>query len=69
MDKKILSLSLILILLILLTATYVVINQPSLDEDTDDGVFDTSITDEDLNSEIGNSFLEEDDEIEIGEMV
>jgi len=69
MDKKIVSLSLILVILISLAAIYVVINQPALKEDKDDGAISTSITGEDISSEIDNVFLEEDDEIKIGEMI
>lgn len=69
MDKKILSLSIILIILIATVAIYVVINQPALKEDNDDGVTDIDIADEDMKSEIDNVFLEEDEEIDIGEMI
>jgi len=67
MDNKILSLTIILILLIAMASVYVVINQSSDDED--DNLFGSSITDEDIKNEIDDSFLDEDDEIDIGEIL
>ena len=63
MDNKILSLTIILILLIAMASVYVVINQSS------DNLFGSSITDEDIKNEIDDSFLDEDDEIDIGEIL
>ena len=69
MNKKVLSIFLLLVILISMAATYVVFNQAVTEESEDDTSMGSSISDGDLNSEIDNSFLEEDDEIEIGEMV
>lgn len=69
MDKKVISIFLLLIILISMATTYVVFNQADTKESRDDKLTDSSISDGDLNSEIDNIFLEENDEIEIGEMV
>jgi len=70
MDKKIISLCFLLIIVIAVTVTYVVSNQLSQVESQQDYVpADGDVTDEDIFDEIDDSFIPEDDEIEIGEMV
>ena len=68
MNKKIISLAVLLVLLISMAATYVVINQPSA-ENEDLGIPDYKISDDDVESEVGSSFLEEDDEVDIGDIL
>ena len=68
MDKKIISILFLLIIVLAVTATYVVYNQPSAEE-KQEGSFMDIVTDEEINSEIDDVFLDEDDEIEIGEMI
>jgi len=68
MDKKILSLSLFLVMLIAILGAYIVIIE-SVSEEKGSVVNDNNIADEDIKSEIDNVFLEEDEEIDIGEMI
>jgi len=69
MDKKVLSIFIILVILISLAAAYIILNPVDIVEEQDDNFSDGDISDDDLNSEIDNVFLEENDEIEIGEMI
>lgn len=70
MDKKIVVLSILLCIIIAVTATYVVVNQPSYGENQQNIVNDDGeVTNQDISDEIDDLFLSEDDEIEIGEMV
>ena len=66
MSKKILSLLFLLILLVSVTISYAYFNEQSTDytSDTDNEVYDEALT-----SEIDSTFLEEDQDIEIGEMI
>jgi len=68
MNKKITPILLLLIVFVSVTLAYVYFNQPATDEQK----YDSSakdVSDEDLSDEIDDIFLDEDDEIEIGEMV
>ncbi len=70
MDKKIISICFLLIIVTAVTVAYVASNQPSLVENQKNYVpADGDLTDEDIFDEIDDSFIPEDDEIEIGEMV
>ncbi len=70
MDKKIISICFLLIIVIAVTVTYVVSNQLSPVENQQDYVpADGDAPDEDIFDEIDDSFIPEDEEIEIGEMV
>ena len=70
MDKKIMSLCFLLLIVMAVTVTYVAFNQPSSGENQQSYIpTDGAVTDEDIIDEIGDSFIPEDDEIEIGEMV
>jgi regulatory protein YycI of two-component signal transduction system YycFG len=68
MNKKIASLFFLLIIFVSVALTYVYFNQPAVDEQKYDGS-SKDVSDEDLADEIDDTFLDEDDEIEIGEMV
>ncbi len=68
MNKKIISLFLLLILMVSITFAYIFINQSK----TDGNQYDSSgknVSDEDVANEIDDMFLEEDDEVEIGEII
>ncbi|MBN1860987.1 MAG: hypothetical protein JW840_05960 [Candidatus Thermoplasmatota archaeon] len=68
MNKKILSLLFILILLVSVTVSYAFFNQPASTngyQTTTDGDVDEDI----LNSEIDSALLDEDEDIEIGDMI
>ncbi len=70
MDKKIMSLCFLLLIVMAVTVTYVASNQPSSVENQQSYIpADGAVTDEDIIDEIDDSFIPEDDEIEIGEMV
>ena len=70
MDKKIISIYFLLIIVIAVTVTYIAINQSSLEKQQDYVPDDSGdVTNEDIFDEIDDSFISEDDEIEIGEMV
>ncbi|UCD13276.1 MAG: hypothetical protein JSW60_06880 [Thermoplasmatales archaeon] len=68
MDKKIISIFLLLIIFVSIAVSYSYLNQPATRENQYDSSIET-VDEEDLVNEIDNIFLEEDDEIEIGEMV
>ena len=70
MDKKIMSLCFLLLIVTAVTVTYVAFNQPFSGENQQSYIpTDGAVTDEDIIDEIDDSFIPEDDEIEIGEMV
>ena len=70
MDKKIMSLCFLLLIVMAVTVTYVAYNQSSSVEDQQGYIpADGDVADEDIIDEIDDSFIPEDDEIEIGEMV
>ena len=68
MNKKIISILFLLIIFVSMALVYSYLNKTSTDEKQFDSSVGT-ITDENLAEEIDNLFIEEDDEIEIGEMV
>jgi type II secretory pathway component PulC len=68
MDKKIISIFLLLIIFVSIAVTYSYFNQSITKEKQYDGSIET-IDEEDIVNEIDNIFLEEDDEIELGEMI
>jgi len=68
MNKKIISISFLLIILVSLAIVYNYYNNPSTDESHYDSPIET-IDENIVSEEIDNTFIEEDDEIEIGEMV
>ena len=68
MNKKIISIFFLLIVFISVALTYVYLSQPASDEKEYDGSAE-DIDYTDISKEIDNQFLEENDEIEIGEMI
>jgi len=68
MNKKIISLFFLLVLMVSIAFTYIYFNQIETDERQYDSSGKT-VSDEDIANEIDDMFIEEDDEIEIGEMV
>ena len=66
MNKKIVSLVVLLILLVSMAATYIVLNQPSTEEEI--SFSDSDIPDDDISNEVSGSFLDEDDEVDIGDI-
>jgi len=68
MNKKIISIFFLLILMVSITATYVYFNQKENDENQYDGS-DKTVNNDDVANEIDDMFLEEDDEVEIGDIV
>lgn len=68
MDKKIISIFLLLIIFVSIAVTYSYFNLPATKEKQYDNSIET-IDEEDIVNEIDNIFLEEDDEIELGEMI
>ena len=69
MNKKILSIIFLLLLLFVSIAfIYIYFNQNEVDEKQYDGS-SKNVNDEDVANEIDDMFIEEDDEIEIGEIV
>jgi len=68
MNKKIVSIVFLLIVMVSITITYVYFNQKEADEKKYDDSGKT-VNDQDLANEIDDMFIEEDDEIEIGEIV
>ena len=70
MDKKIMSLFLLLIIVIAATITYVVSNQISTEENQINyNSSEEDVTEEEISNELNDIFLDENDEIEIGEMI
>ncbi len=68
MNKKISSIFFLLIIFVSITLAYVYFTQPAADEQNYSGSVE-DVDDDQLSDEIDDTFLEEDDEIEIGEMV
>lgn len=68
MNKKILSIFFLLIILLSITIIYNFYDEISTDEKQYDSPIET-IDENNLSEEIDNTFIEEDNEIEIGEMV
>ncbi len=68
MNKKIISILFIFIILFSSMLIYIYINQSTSEEKQYDGSTE-NVTDEDITNEIDELFLDEDGEIEIGEMV
>jgi len=68
MNKKIISVAFLLIVLVSITISYAFITQPAPDDTTpsDDG---QPIDDSTLDSEINSQFVDEDQDLEIGEMI
>ena len=69
MDKKILSIFFLLMIVISATVLFVAFNQSASQENQQNSFPSEDLTDEDISNEIGDEFLSEDDEIDIGEMV
>jgi len=68
MNKKIISLFFLLILMVSIAFTYIYFNQIGSDEKKYDSSGKT-ISDDDVANEIDDMFIDEEDELEIGEMV
>jgi hypothetical protein len=68
MNKKILSLLFLLILLVSITISYAYFNQPTTEKKPYDYSND-SVNDTDIRNEIDNSLLDEDYNVESGEMI
>jgi hypothetical protein len=69
MDKKIMTLFFLLMIVLAVTATYIAMNQAPLEDQ--DYTYDGSseVADDEISGEIDDLFIEEDEEIEIGDMV
>ena len=68
MNKKIASIIFLFIIIISVFVAYIYFNQSNTNEDQYSGNVET-ISDDDISNEIDDIFLEEDEEIEIGEMI
>lgn len=68
MNKKIISLFFLLILMVSIAFTYIYFNQIGSEEKQYDSSSKT-ISDDDVANEIDDMFIDEEDELEIGEMV
>jgi hypothetical protein len=68
MNKKILSLLLLLIVLITVTISYAYFSQPAV-KDTNPSDGNGDIDPDTFSSEVDSTFLDENEEIEIGEMI
>ncbi|MDH7507002.1 MAG: hypothetical protein QHH15_04350 [Candidatus Thermoplasmatota archaeon] len=68
MNKKIISIIFLLILMVSITITYIYFNQKETGEKQESGS-GSFVNDEDVANEIDKIFIDEDDEIEIGEIV
>lgn len=68
MNKKIISIFLLLIIMVVITFTYSYYTQSSTVEKPYDYSID-SIDDKDISDEIDNLLIDEDYEVEIGEMI
>ena len=67
MSKKIISLVVLLVLLLSMAATYIVINQKATEKEN--GLPEPKVSDDEINNEVNNAFLNENSEVNIGEMV
>jgi len=68
MNKKIISITFLLIIVVSIAIIYSYYNNTDTSEKQYDSSIET-VDDNDVSEEIDNTFLEEDDEIEIGEMI
>jgi hypothetical protein len=68
MNKKILAVLFLLLIVVSATVSYRVLNQPLAKNNQSNGLSGT-ITQDDMAGEINNIFINETQEIEIGEMV
>ena len=68
MDKKIISIIFLSIIFVSIAVTYAYLDQPTDDEKQDIIVSDTP-TDDEVNNEIDDLFLDEDGELDIGDML
>ena len=68
MNKIIMSIGFLFIIIFSALALIAYFNQTSTEENEFDGSIE-SVDDEDIENEFNDFFLEEDDEVEIGEMV
>ena len=68
MNKKIISIFFIFIILFSAMLIYIYFNQSTSEEKQYDGSSE-DVTDDEISNEINDLFLDEDSEIEIGEMV
>lgn len=68
MNKKIISTVILLILLISMAATYVAITQLNTEEQGSDFP-ESELSDDEISNEIDDAFLDENGEVDIGEMV
>ncbi len=66
MNKKIMALFLLLIIFVSIAVTYNYFSQSTTEKQYDSPI---DINEDDIGNEIDKIFLEEDDEIEIGEMI
>jgi len=69
MDKKILSVFIILVIVVSTTVLYVTLKEPTYKEDQQDFSLGENPTNEDISNEIDDTFILEDDEIDIGDMI
>ena len=68
MDKKIVSIIFLSIIFISIAVTYVYLDQPE-DDKKQDIIISGTPTDDEVNNEIDDLFLDEDGEIDIGDML
>jgi peptidoglycan hydrolase CwlO-like protein len=68
MNKKILAVLFLLLIVVSVTVSYRVLNQPVTQNNQSNGSSGT-VTQDDMSGEINNIFINETQEIEIGEMV
>jgi len=68
MNKKIILIFFLLIIMVTITLAYTHITQPATEEKTYDYSID-SVNDKEISDEIDNLLIDEDYEVEIGEMV
>jgi len=68
MNKKIVLLLFLLILMVSITITYVFLNQKT-NEENQYNTSDKTVNAEDVSSEIDDMFIEENNEIEIGDII
>jgi hypothetical protein len=68
MKEKNIPIIIFLIILVSVLITFIYFNQSNADENQYDGNIET-ISDEEVVNEIDNIFIDEDDEVEIGDMV
>ena len=69
MDKKIISILFLLIIVISATIAFISFKQSESSEGQQTYPAQEDVTDEEISNEIDDSFLSEDDEVEIGYMI